>query len=138
MFSVLTLYIILFYFFVHKLLTTYNFFYLNYHALYVTNIKFRVTGQPPVSFFIYLCNGAILKVRCVITAHFWYDGHSTSISTCGVWGVRVKFQVSKRKFHIHIYLDYENFFSVVSSWSLTFFEKKKNIYIYIYIFLYTR
>ena len=29
-----------------------------------------------------------------------------SISACGVWGVRVKVQVSKREFHIHIPLDY--------------------------------
>ena len=31
--------------------------------------------------------------------------HSTSISDCGVWGVRVGIQVFKRKFHTHIHLD---------------------------------
>ena len=29
------------------------------------------------------------------------------VSACGVWGVRVGIQVSKNKFHTHIYLDYD-------------------------------
>ena len=34
-------------------------------------------------------------------------GHSTSISTCRVWGKsRARVQVSIKKFHTHIYLDY--------------------------------
>ena len=40
------------------------------------------------------------------TALPWCDGHSTSISVCGVWGERVGVQVSKRELHTHIYLDY--------------------------------
>ena len=32
-----------------------------------------------------------------IIAHPWCDGHSTSISICGVWGVRGKVQVFRRK-----------------------------------------
>ena len=35
----------------------------------------------------------------------WYDGHSTSISTCKVWGAKTEVQVSKREFRIHIHLD---------------------------------
>ena len=38
------------------------------------------------------------------TVHPWYDGHSTSISVCGVWGARVRVQVFKRKLHTHIHL----------------------------------
>ena len=41
----------------------------------------------------------------VTTAHPWCDGHSTSISACGVWGVRAGVQVSRREFHTHINLD---------------------------------
>ena len=40
------------------------------------------------------------------TAHSWCDGHSTDISACEVWGERAKVQVSRRKFHTHIHLDY--------------------------------
>ena len=39
------------------------------------------------------------------TAHLWCDGHSTSISTCTVWGARARVQVSKRELHTHIHLD---------------------------------
>ena len=41
-----------------------------------------------------------------ITAHSWCDGHSTSISACGVWGVMIEIQVFRKKFHTHIHLDY--------------------------------
>ena len=37
--------------------------------------------------------------------HPWCDGHSTSISAYGVWGVRAGVQVSRREFHTHIHLD---------------------------------
>ena len=40
------------------------------------------------------------------TAHFWCNGHSTSINASGVWRPRVGVQVSKREFHTYIYLDY--------------------------------
>jgi len=40
-----------------------------------------------------------------ITALPWCDGHSTSISVCGVWGVRARVQVSRRKLHTHIHLN---------------------------------
>ena len=36
--------------------------------------------------------------------HHWRDGHSTSISVCGVWEVRAKIQVFKRKFYTNIQL----------------------------------
>ena len=39
------------------------------------------------------------------TAHPWCGGHSTSISACGIWGVRAKVQISRREFHTHIHLD---------------------------------
>ena len=31
--------------------------------------------------------------------------HSTSISACGVWGVRIGVQVSRRKLYTHIHLN---------------------------------
>ena len=50
----------------------------------------------------------MLTVRTLIwtTAHAWCDGHSTSISACGVWEVRAEVKVSMREFHTHIYLDW--------------------------------
>ena len=38
-------------------------------------------------------------------AYFWCGGHSVSINTCGVWGVRIEIQVSRREFHTYIHLD---------------------------------
>ena len=45
---------------------------------------------------MYMCQMIIFRKSCcyplfnniqiVTTAHPWYDGHSTSISACGVWG----------------------------------------------------
>ena len=40
------------------------------------------------------------------TAHPWCRGYSTSINTCGVWGVRAEVQVSRRELHTHIHLNY--------------------------------
>ena len=40
------------------------------------------------------------------TAHPWCDGHSKSISACGVWGAKAGVQVSRRELHTHILLDY--------------------------------
>ena len=37
--------------------------------------------------------------------HPWCGGHSTSINACGVWGVRVGVQVSRREFHTYIHLN---------------------------------
>ena len=37
----------------------------------------------------------------MITIHFWYDRHFTNISACGVWGVKVKTQVSRRELYIY-------------------------------------
>ena len=52
----------------------------------------------------------------------WYDGHSISISACGVWGVKAEVQVSRRKLRIHIYLDYVRVeFYLIS-------KKKKKVY----------
>ena len=45
----------------------------------------------------------LLTIALSITAHLWYDSHSTNISVCGVWGTRVKVQVSKRKLQTHIH-----------------------------------
>ena len=39
------------------------------------------------------------------TAHPWCDGHSTSMSTCGVWRARAEVQVSTNEFYTHIQLD---------------------------------
>ena len=39
-------------------------------------------------------------------AHIWHDSHSISISMCGVWSVRVKIQVFRKKLHTHIHLNY--------------------------------
>ena len=41
----------------------------------------------------------------VTTTHPWCDGHFTGISSYGVWGVRVRIQVSKMELHAHIHLD---------------------------------
>ena len=41
------------------------------------------------------------------TAHPWCGGHSTSINVCKVGGARVRVQVSKKKLHTHIHLDYD-------------------------------
>ena len=37
----------------------------------------------------------------------WYDSPSTSISVCGMWGAKVEIQVTRRKLHTHIQLDYD-------------------------------
>ena len=42
----------------------------------------------------------------ITTVHLWCDGHSTSVSVCGVWGIRTEVQVFMRKLHTHIHLDY--------------------------------
>ena len=39
------------------------------------------------------------------TAQSWCDGHFTNISACGVWGVKVGVQVSRKELHTHIHLD---------------------------------
>ena len=41
-------------------------------------------------------------IKIFITAH---GGHSTSINVYGVWGARIRVQVSKREFHTHVNLD---------------------------------
>ena len=38
-----------------------------------------------------------------ITAYPWCDGHSTSISACGVWEARARVQVSRRELHTHAF-----------------------------------
>ena len=35
----------------------------------------------------------------------WGDGHITSTSAYRVWGQGLRFQVSRREFHTHIYLN---------------------------------
>ena len=52
----------------------------------------------------FLCFLDILKLNGTI-AHHWCSGRSTSISACGVWGVRVGIQASRREFYIYIHLD---------------------------------
>ena len=39
-------------------------------------------------------------------AHFWCDGHSSSISICGVWGVKAEIQVTRRRLYTYIHLDW--------------------------------
>ena len=74
------------------------------------------------------------SVCCVITIHInttihpYCDDHFTSISACGVWGVRAGIQVSRRELHTHIHLDYVRVeFYLVS-------KKKKKNYSYKYCF----
>ena len=45
-------------------------------------------------------------MRYVTTAHPWCGGHLTNINACGVLGVRVGVQVSKKELYTHIHLDY--------------------------------
>ena len=40
------------------------------------------------------------------TVHPWCDGHFTSISVYGRWGVRGRVQVFKRELYTHIHIDY--------------------------------
>ena len=47
---------------------------------------------------------AFILVYCTV-AYPQCDGHSTSISACGVWGERVNVQVSRRETHTHIHLE---------------------------------
>ena len=54
-------------------------------------------------------------------AHSWCSDHSTSISTCGMWGGRTGIQVSKREFHTNTHLD----LVIVEFLSC---KKKKNVY----------
>ena len=35
------------------------------------------------------------------TVNPWYDGHSTSINTCEVWGIGVRVQISKKEIHTY-------------------------------------
>ena len=46
----------------------------------------------------------ISKTR-MTTAQPWCDGHSTSISACGVWGVRDVVRVFRKELYTHIHLD---------------------------------
>ena len=56
-------------------------------------------------FSAFYLNQPVNLTKLNTTAHTWCDGHTTSISTCRVWGVRAGVQVSRRKFHTHIHLD---------------------------------
>ena len=47
-----------------------------------------------------------IKIIYCTTTHPWCDGHSTGTNTCEVWEARTGVQVSMRKFHTHIHLDY--------------------------------
>ena len=40
-----------------------------------------------------------------ITAHFWCNDHTTIISVCEVWSVKIGVQVSRKKFYTHRHLD---------------------------------
>ena len=46
------------------------------------------------------------KYKYFTTAHSWRNNHSTSISNCKMWKIRTEIQVSKKKPHTHIHLDY--------------------------------
>ena len=54
------------------------------------------------------------------TTHPWYDGHSTSISACRMWGKRSGFKSPRGSF-THIHLDYVRI-EILSC-------KKKNLYV---------
>ena len=47
-----------------------------------------------------------ILIKCKNTMHPWCDNHSTSISAYRVWETRVLVQVSKKKLHIHIHLNW--------------------------------
>ena len=47
----------------------------------------------------------IIKGQDINTIHPQCGGHSTSINTYGVWGVRARVQVSRREFHTYIHLN---------------------------------
>ena len=60
------------------------------------------------------------------TTHPWYNGYSTSINACGVWGGQESgFRSPKRSFHTHIHLDYAK---------IEFLSCIKNIYNIIFFF----
>ena len=42
----------------------------------------------------------------VTTAYSWCNGHSTSITACGVWWARVRVQVSRKDLHVYKHLDW--------------------------------
>ena len=46
-----------------------------------------------------------LKKKKNTTAHFWCNDHTTIISVCEVWSVKIRVQVSRKKFYIHRHLD---------------------------------
>ena len=48
-------------------------------------------------------NRLLLLVR---KSKFWCSGCFTSITTCGVWGARVRVQVFRKEFYTHIHLNY--------------------------------
>ena len=52
---------------------------------------------PPQFTSIYTCEVTNAPVVC--------DGHFTGINAYGVWGVKARVQVSRRKLHTHIHLD---------------------------------
>ena len=49
----------------------------------------------------YIKNMTLTLMSTIV--HPWCVSHFTSISTYGVWGVRVEIQVSKRELHMHIH-----------------------------------
>ena len=50
-------------------------------------------------------NCKINDCSSITTTRAWCNDHSTSIRVCGVWGARVRVQVSKIELYTHIYLD---------------------------------
>ena len=72
------------------------------YVLLLKDVKFILAH---IFIVLYKCH-ILLTMFQITTAHLWCDGHSTSISACGVWEARTRVQVSRREFHIHIYLDY--------------------------------
>ena len=77
-------------------------FMLNFlYVLLLKDVKFILVH---IFIALYKCH-ILLTMFQITTAHPWCDGHSTSISAYGMWGARVRVQVSRRELHTHIYLD---------------------------------
>ena len=72
------------------------------YVLLLKDVKFILVH---IFIALYKCH-ILLTMFQITTAHLWCDGHSTSISACGVCEARVTVQVFRRELHIHIYLDY--------------------------------
>ena len=109
--------------YIYELLFLYFYiFMLNFlYVLLLKDVKFILVH---IFIALYKCH-ILLTMLQITTAHLWCDGHSTSISACGVCEARVTVQVFRRELHIHIHLDYTRVeFYLVSKKKKTMFQIK--------------